>query len=74
LGKGFLTGTINSKLADVDRRNVIPRFTEENIKANLVLVDALSEIANQKNITTGQLALAWILAQKPWIAPIWIYR
>jgi aryl-alcohol dehydrogenase-like predicted oxidoreductase len=70
LGKGFLTGTINSKLPDIDRRNVIPRFSEENIKANLVLVEALSVIANQKNVTTGQLALAWILAQKDWIAPI----
>lgn len=70
LGKGFLTGSINKKLEDVDRRNVIPRFTEENIKANLVLVDALSEIAGQKNISTGQLALAWLLAQKPWIVPI----
>ncbi|MCS3532874.1 aldo/keto reductase [Chryseobacterium sp. JUb7] len=70
LGKGFLTGVINKKLEDADRRNVIPRFTEENIKANLVLVDALSEIAQQKNITTGQLALAWLLAQKPWIVPI----
>ena len=70
LGKGFLTGTINSKLADVDRRNIIPRFSEENIQANLVLVNALSEIAEQKNVTTGQLALAWLLAQKPWIAPI----
>jgi aryl-alcohol dehydrogenase-like predicted oxidoreductase len=70
LGKGFLTGTINAKLADVDRRNVIPRFSEENIKANLALVEALAEIAKQKNVTTGQLALAWLLAQKPWIAPI----
>ncbi|WP_312824384.1 aldo/keto reductase [Epilithonimonas sp.] len=70
LGKGFLTGVINKKLEDVDRRNVIPRFKEENIKANLVLVDALSEIAQEKNISTGQLALAWLLAQKPWIAPI----
>lgn len=70
LGKGFLTGAINTKLDDVDRRNVLPRFTEENIKANLVLVEALSEIAQQKNVTTGQLALAWLLAQKPWIAPI----
>jgi aryl-alcohol dehydrogenase-like predicted oxidoreductase len=70
LGKGFLTGTINSKLPDVDRRNIIPRFTEENIKANLVLVKALSAIAEQKSVTTGQLALAWLLAQKPWIAPI----
>jgi aryl-alcohol dehydrogenase-like predicted oxidoreductase len=70
LGKGFLTGIINKKLEDVDRRNIIPRFSEENIKANLVLVDALSDIAQQKNITTAQLALAWLLAQKPWIAPI----
>jgi len=70
LGKGFLTGAINTKLDDVDRRNVLPRFTEENIKANLVLVEALSEIAQQKNVTTGQLALAWLLAQKPWISPI----
>lgn len=70
LGKGFLTGIINKKLEDVDRRNIIPRFSEENIKANLVLVDALAELAKQKNITTAQLALAWLLAQKPWIAPI----
>ncbi|WP_449387717.1 aldo/keto reductase [Chryseobacterium lineare] len=70
LGKGFLTGIINKKLDDIDRRNVIPRFTAENIKANLVLVDALSEIAQQKNVTTAQLALAWLLAQKPWIVPI----
>ena len=70
LGKGFLTGIINKKLEDVDRRNIIPRFSEENIKINLVLVEALAEIAEQKNVTTGQLALAWLLAQKPWIAPI----
>lgn len=70
LGKGFLTGTINSKLEDVDRRYAIPRFSEENIKANLVLVNALSEIADKKNVTTGQLALAWILAQKPSITLI----
>ncbi|NML56844.1 aldo/keto reductase [Chryseobacterium cheonjiense] len=70
LGKGFLTGIINTKLEDADRRNILPRFTEENIKANLVLVKALSEIAEDKGITTGQLALAWLLAQKPWIAPI----
>jgi aryl-alcohol dehydrogenase-like predicted oxidoreductase len=70
LGKGFLAGAITSKLPDVDRRNIIPRFSEENIKANLVLLDALSEIAKQKNVTTSQLALAWLLAQKPWISPI----
>lgn len=70
LGKGFLTGVINKKLDAVDRRNILPRFSEENIKANWVLVDALSEIAAEKGITAGQLALAWLLAQKPWIAPI----
>lgn len=70
LGKGFLAGVINKKLEDVDRRNIIPRFSEENIKANLVLVDALSVLAQERNVTTGQLALAWLLAQKPWIAPI----
>jgi aryl-alcohol dehydrogenase-like predicted oxidoreductase len=70
LGKGFLTGIINKKLEDIDRRNIIPRFSEENIKANLVLVDALSQIAQQKNISRAQLALAWLLAKKPWIAPI----
>ena len=70
LGKGFLAGAITSKLPDVDRRNIIPRFSEENIKANMVLLDALSEIAKQKDVTTSQLALAWILAQKPWISPI----
>ncbi|PUZ25707.1 aldo/keto reductase [Chitinophaga parva] len=70
LGKGFLTGTIKTKLADIDRRNILPRFSEENIQANQVLVDALSEIAKQKNITLGQLALAWLLAQKPFISPI----
>lgn len=70
LGKGFLTGTISKKLENADRRNILPRFTEENLNANRVLVNALSEIAGQKNITTGQLALAWLLAQKPWIAPI----
>ena len=70
MGKGFLTGIINKKLEDVDRRNIIPRFSEENIKANLVLVDALSEIAQQKNVTKAQSALSWLLAQKPWIAPI----
>lgn len=70
LGKGFLTGIINKKLEAVDRRNIIPRFSEENIQANLVLVEALAKIAKEKNVTTGQLALAWLLAQKPWIVPI----
>ncbi|MDR6514631.1 aldo/keto reductase [Chryseobacterium camelliae] len=70
LGKGFLTGMIRTKLADIDRRNILPRFTEENIKANQVLVETISEIARQKNITAGQLALGWLLSQKPWIVPI----
>jgi aryl-alcohol dehydrogenase-like predicted oxidoreductase len=70
LGKGFLTGIINKKLEAVDRRNIIPRFSEENIQANMVLVEALAKIAKEKNVTTGQLALAWLLAQKPWIVPI----
>lgn len=70
LGKGFLTGTITAKLDDADRRNILPRFTRENIQANQALVDVLSEIAGQKKITAGQLALAWLLAQKPWIVPI----
>jgi len=70
LGKGFLTGIINSKLQDADRRNILPRFSEENIRANQVLVKALSEIAGRKDISPGQLALAWLLAQKPWIVPI----
>lgn len=70
LGKGFLTGTIKGKLHEADRRNILPRFSEENIRANQVLVEALSEIARKKDISSGQLALAWLLAQKPWIAPI----
>lgn len=70
LGKGFLTGMIRTKLADIDRRNILPRFTEENIKANQGLVETISEIARQKNITAGQLALGWLLAQKSWIVPI----
>ncbi|MEI2273556.1 aldo/keto reductase [Sphingobacterium sp. ML3W] len=70
LGKGFLTGTIKKKLEDIDRRNVLPRFSEKNIEANQILVNVLSEIAKEKDITTGQLALAWLLAQKPWIVPI----
>ena len=72
LGKGFLTGAINSstKFDPTDFRNIVPRFTEENRKANQKLVDLLSEIAAHKNATSAQIALGWLLAQKPWIVPI----
>lgn len=72
LGKGFLTGKIdeNTTFSDNDFRNTVPRFTPEARKANQALVDLLSKIAAQKNATPAQVALAWLLAQKPWIAPI----
>ncbi len=72
LGKGFLTGSINADtdFDPTDFRNIVPRFSEENRKANQKLVDLLSEIANQKNATPAQIALAWLLAQKSWIVPI----
>ncbi|MBF9252935.1 aldo/keto reductase [Pontibacter sp. 172403-2] len=72
LGKGFLTGAINenTKFDRTDFRNIVPRFTEENRKANQKLVDLLGEIAKQKEATPAQVALAWLLAQKPWIVPI----
>ncbi len=72
LGKGFLTGAINDKTQfdSTDFRNVVPRFTEENRKANQKLVDVLSGIAKSKAATNAQIALAWLLAQKPWIVPI----
>jgi aryl-alcohol dehydrogenase-like predicted oxidoreductase len=72
LGKGFLTGAINenTKFDATDFRNIVPRFTEENRKANQKLVDLLSDIAAQKNATPAQIALGWLLAQKPWIVPI----
>ncbi len=72
LGKGFLTGAINDKTQfdSTDFRNVAPRFTEENRKANQKLVDVLSGIAKSKAATNAQIALAWLLAQKPWIVPI----
>jgi aryl-alcohol dehydrogenase-like predicted oxidoreductase len=72
LGKGFLTGKIdeNTTFDSTDFRNVVPRFTEENRKANQKLVDLLGEVAKQKNATPAQIALAWLLAQKPWIVPI----
>jgi aryl-alcohol dehydrogenase-like predicted oxidoreductase len=72
LGKGFLTGAINenTQFDSTDFRNVVPRFSEENRKANQVLVDLLKTIAASKNATPAQVALAWLLAQKPWIVPI----
>ncbi|UHD44099.1 aldo/keto reductase [Aureimonas altamirensis] len=72
LGKGFLTGAINetTTFAANDFRNTVPRFSEENRKANQVLVDVLGQIASAKGVTSAQIALAWLLAQKPWIAPI----
>jgi aryl-alcohol dehydrogenase-like predicted oxidoreductase len=72
LGKGFLTGTIDDKTTfePTDFRNVVPRFTEENRKANLAFVEWLKTFAARKNATPAQIALAWLLAQKPWIVPI----
>jgi len=72
LGKGFLTGAIKADTIfdKTDFRNVVPRFDAENRKANQTLVDVLSKIAAQKSVTNAQIALAWLLAQKPWIVPI----
>jgi pyridoxine 4-dehydrogenase len=72
LGRGFLTGAIseNTKFDSTDFRNVVPRFTPENRKANQALVDLLGQIAANKKATPAQIALAWLLAQKPWIVPI----
>ena len=72
LGKGFLTGAIseNTKFDSTDFRNIVPRFTPEARKANQALVDLLGEIAKRKKATPAQIALAWLLAQKPWIVPI----
>ena len=72
LGKGWLTGTIdqNTTFGAKDFRNTVPRFNTENRAANQVLVDTVARIAQHKAITSAQLALAWVLAQKPWIAPI----
>jgi len=72
LGKGFLTGKIdaNTTFDKTDFRNVVPRFTEENRKLNQALVNLLTKIATEKNATNAQIALAWLLAQKPWIVPI----
>ncbi len=72
LGKGFLTGTIGkeSRFEKGDFRSVVPRFTPENIAANLQLVDTIKEVAEAKNITPAQLALSWLVEQKPWIVSI----
>ncbi|MGH9730754.1 MAG: aldo/keto reductase [Candidatus Acidiferrales bacterium] len=72
LGRGFLTGKISedTKFDKNDFRNVVPRFTPENRKANQTLVDLLGRFAQQKKATPAQIALAWLLAQKPWIVPI----
>tara|TARA_Y100000589_G_scaffold261766_1_gene251979 strand:+ start:2005 stop:2988 length:984 start_codon:yes stop_codon:yes gene_type:complete len=72
LGKGFLTGKIDgsTQFGKDDFRSIVPRFTEENRKANIALVERLESIALNINATPAQIALAWLLAQKPWIAPI----
>lgn len=72
LGKGFLTGTIDdqTKFDSTDFRNMVPRFTPEARKANQALVDLLKTIAERKKATPAQIALAWLLAQKPWVIPI----
>jgi aryl-alcohol dehydrogenase-like predicted oxidoreductase len=72
LGKGFLTGKISedTQFDKTDFRNVVPRFTAENRKANQALVDVIGRFAQQKKATPAQIALAWLLAQKPWIVPI----
>ena len=72
LGKGFLTGAMNenTKLDSTDFRSTLPRFTPEAMKANQALVDLLGTIAKRKQATPAQIALAWLLAQKPWIVPI----
>jgi len=72
LGAGFLTGKINgtTKFDNTDFRNVVPRFTPEALKANQALVDLVRQFAERKKATLAQVALAWLLAQKPWIVPI----
>jgi aryl-alcohol dehydrogenase-like predicted oxidoreductase len=72
LGRGFLTGAVNeeTKFDSTDFRNNLPRFSEENRRANQILVDLLKSIAAEKNASPAQIALSWLLAQKPWIVPI----
>jgi aryl-alcohol dehydrogenase-like predicted oxidoreductase len=72
LGKGFLTGTVdpNTTFGGNDFRSTVPRFSPDNLKANHRLVEAVGQIASAKGVTSAQIALAWLLAQKPWIVPI----
>lgn len=72
LGKGFLTGKMNENTTfdSKDFRSTVPRLSPENLKTNMAFVDLLNEIAQRKHVTPAQLAIAWILAQKPWIVPI----
>jgi len=72
LGAGFLTGKMdaNTKFDSSDFRSMVPRFTPEALKANIALVDLLGRVAQAKHATTAQIALGWLLAQKPWIVPI----
>jgi aryl-alcohol dehydrogenase-like predicted oxidoreductase len=72
LGKGFLTGSVNTstKFDATDFRNVLPRFTPEARATNQAFVDLLGKVAARKNATVAQIAIAWLLAQKPWIVPI----
>ena len=72
LGAGFLTGTINAntQFEDTDYRNTVPRFTAESREANQALVDLVRDIAKRKSVTAAQFALAWLLAQRPWVVPI----
>lgn len=72
LGKGFLTGSISkdTRFDKSDFRNIVPRFTAENLNANQVIIDFIKILANEKNATPAQIALAWVLAVNPWIAPI----
>lgn len=72
LGKGFLTGKINehTQFAEGDFRNVVPRFSAENRKANILIVEPVTHLAELKGVMPAQIALAWLLAQKPWIVPI----
>ena len=72
LGKGFLTGSItkDTKFGKQDFRTTVPRFTKENIEANMVLVDFIKELAARKGVTPAQIAISWLLYQKSWIVPI----
>ena len=72
LGKGFLTGKMdtNTTFDSKDFRSTVPRLSPENLKANMVFVDLIAAVAQRKNVTSAQIALAWILAQKPWFVPI----